>query len=262
MDIIVCVKRVPDTAEIPVTIDADGKGIKEDQLTFDINEADSYALEEALLIKEKLGGSVSLISIGNEDTDEILRMGLAKGADSAIRIWDDSFVRSDGYATAGILSKALQNRQFDLILTGCMATDDGYSQVGPALAELLDIPHASFVTKAEINEKTSIVQRELEGGLLEKLEMSLPALITIQTGINKPRYASMLGIRKAARKEIEFLGLNEIGIEKQEAGEAGSKTRIEKIYIPPVLKRAEILKGTSDEVSAKLAEVLKGKGVL
>ncbi|MGA1841139.1 MAG: electron transfer flavoprotein subunit beta/FixA family protein [bacterium] len=262
MDIIVCIKRVPDTAEIPVTIDADEKGIKEDQLTFDINEADSYALEEALLIKEKFGGSVSVISIGNEDTDEILRMGLAKGADSAIRIWDDNFACSDGYTTARILSKALQNRKFDLILTGCMATDDGYSQVGPALAELLDIPHASFVTKAEINEKTSIVQRELEGGLLEKLEMSLPALITIQTGINKPRYASMLGIRKAARKEIEFLGLNEIGLEKEEVGEAGSKTRIEKIYIPPILKRAEILEGTSDEVSAKLAEVLKGKGVL
>ena len=120
MDIIVCIKRVPDTAEIPVTIDSDGKGIKEDLLTFDINEADSYALEEALLIKEKFGGSVSLISIGNEDTDEILRMGLAKGADSAIRIWDDHFARSDGYTTARILSKALQNRQFDLILTGCI----------------------------------------------------------------------------------------------------------------------------------------------
>jgi electron transfer flavoprotein beta subunit len=262
MNIIVCIKRVPDTAEIPVTIDETRKGIKKEQLTFDINEADSYALEEALLIKEKFGGSVSVISAGNEEAEEILRMGLAKGADTAIRIWDNKFAYSDGYITAKILSKALMNKEFDLILTGCMATDDNYSQVGPTLAELLNIPHATIVTNVEIKENVSIVQRELEGGLLEVLEIKLPVLLTIQTGINKPRYASMLGIRKAAKKEIEILGLKEIGLEEKEVGEAGSRTRIEKMYIPPVTKRAEILEGTSEEIAIKLAELFKGKGVL
>jgi len=262
MDIIVCVKRVPDTAEIPVTIDKNGKGVKEEQFNFDINEADSYALEEALLIKEKLGGAVSVISIGDEETEAILRMGLAKGADTAIRIWDDHFAHSDGYTIARILSEAIKERPFDLILTGCMASDDGYSQVGPTLAELLDIPHATLVTHVDMNDKASIVHRELEGGLLEALEIQLPALLTIQTGINKPRYASMLGIRKAAQKQIEFLDLNAIRLEEKEVGEAGSKTRIEKMYIPPVTKRAEILDGSIEEASTKLAELFKGKGML
>ena len=262
MDIIVCIKRVPDTAEIPVTIDDTEKGIKKGDLNFDINEADSYALEEALLINEKLGGTVSVISVGEEETNDILRMSLAKGADGAIRVWDDLCDRSDGYTIAGILSKALRDRHFDLILTGCIASDDGFSQVGPCLAELLDIPHATFVINVDINEQSSVVQRELEGGLLEMIEMKLPALLTIQTGINKPRYASMLGIRRAAQKQIECLGLNDIGLEAQAVGEAGSKTRIDKLYIPPITKRAEIIEGTTEEVSTKLAELFKGKGVL
>ena len=117
MDIIVCVKRVPDTSEIPVTIYENGKGVKEDQFNYDINEADSYALEEALLIKEKFGGTVSVVSIGDEETDAILRMGLAKGADQAIRIWDDHCAHSDAYTIARVLSQALKNRSFDLLLT-------------------------------------------------------------------------------------------------------------------------------------------------
>ncbi|MGA1868571.1 MAG: electron transfer flavoprotein subunit beta/FixA family protein [bacterium] len=262
MDIIVCIKRVPDTAEIPITINETGKNINEEQLTFDINEADTYALEEALLIKEKSGGSVSVISIGNEETESILRMGLAKGADNAHRFWDEAFAYSDGYTIAYILSQELRKRQFDLILTGCMASDDGLCQVGPTLAELLGVPHATLVTHVMVKENMLEVQRELEGGLFEVLDIKLPALLTIQTGINKPRYASMLGIRKAAKKGIELLGLREIGLQEADVGESGSKVKIEKIYIPPILKRAEMLEGTSDEVSTKVAEILKGKGIM
>lgn len=262
MDIIVCIKRVPDTAEIPVAIDETEKGIKKGDLNFDINETDSYALEEAILIKEKLGGTVSVISVGDEETNDILRMGLAKGADTAIRIWDDHCDHSDGHAIARILSQALRTRSFDLILTGCMAADNGFCQVGPTLAELLDIPHATFITRVDIKEHSAVVQRELEGGVLEVLDMGLPALLTIQTGINKPRYASMLGIRKAAQKQIEDLGLNDIGLDGKDMGKEGSKTRIERLYIPPVVKRAEIIQGSAEEVSMKLAELFKGKGVL
>jgi len=262
MDIIVCIKRVPDTAEAAVIIDETEKGIKEERLTFDINEADNYALEEALLLKEKVGGSVTLISVGKKEAEEALRMGLAKGADTAIRLWDDKFIYSDAYAIAKILATAIKERKFDLILTGCMATDDGYSQVGPTLAELLGIPHATLVTGVEIKEKRVKVERELEGGLLEVLDIELPALFAVQTGINEPRYASIIGIKKAAQKEIEVMGLEGLGLKDEDVGEQGSKAKLEKLFIPMVEKRAEILEGTPDEVSVKLAELLKEKGLV
>lgn len=262
MDIIVCIKRVPDTAELSVVIDESGKKIKEDKLTFDINEADSYALEEAILLKEKTGGTVTVMSIGNQETDSVLRMGLAKGADKAIRIWDDTIHGSDAHGIALILAKAIQKNEYNLVLTGCMAQDDGYTQVGPAVAELLGIPHAAMVTRVEVKETMLNVHRELEGGLSESIEVQIPALLTIQTGINEPRYASMIGIRKAAKKPIEVLTLADLDISSEKVGETGSNVSIDSIYIPPVTKRAEILEGSPDEVSAKLVSVLKGKGVV
>ncbi|MFC1504745.1 electron transfer flavoprotein subunit beta/FixA family protein [Spirochaetota bacterium] len=262
MDIIVCIKRVPNTAEVPIEIAGDSKSIKLDKLTFDINEPDNYALEEALLLKEKQGGAVTLICIGDKESEEVLRMGLAKGADAAVRIWDDSIAFSDPFVTASILSKAAGTIKYDLIMTGCMAFDDGYAQVGPMLSQILAIPHAAIVTKVEISEKSVKVQRELEGGMYESLDMTLPALFSIQTGINEPRYASMVGIRKAAQKEIKVMGLSDIGLGADAVGEAGSKVKLGKLFIPPVDKKAEILEGSAEETSAKLAEVLKGKGVL
>lgn len=262
MDIIVCIKRVPDTAELSVVIDESGKKLKEEKLTFDINEPDSYALEEAILMKEKTGGTVTLVSIGNEETDSVLRMGLAKGADKAVRIWDDCIDGSDAHGIAFILAKAIEKNNYNLVLTGCMAQDDGYTQVGPAIAELIGIPHAAIVTKVEVKENMLHVHRELEGGLTEAIEVQIPALLTIQTGINVPRYASMIGIRKAAKKPIEVLTLADLDIKGEEVGENGSKVYIDKIYIPPVTKKAEILEGSPEEVSAKLVNVLKGKGVV
>ncbi|HID93619.1 MAG TPA: electron transfer flavoprotein beta subunit/FixA family protein [bacterium (Candidatus Stahlbacteria)] len=262
MDIIVCIKRVPDTAEAAVIIDETEKGIKEERLSFDINESDNYALEEALLIKEKVGGSVTLVSVGKKEAEEVLRMGLAKGADTAIRLWDDKFMYSDAYATAKILATAIKDRKFDLILTGCIATDDGYSQVGPTLAELLGIPHATLVTHVEIKDNKVKVERELEGGLLEVVEIELPALFAIQTGINEPRYASIIGIKRAAQKEIQVMSLEELGLKDEDVGEYGSKIRLKKLFIPMVEKRAEILEGTPEEVSVKLTEILKGRGLV
>lgn len=256
MDIIVCIKRVPETSESEIKVDPSGKDIVKDRLPFDTNEADNYALEEAILLKEKFGGSVTLISVGPPECEHTLRMGLAKGADNAIRVTDEQFKELDGFATAQILHSVIKNLHFDLILTGCISTDDGYSQVGPAVAELLGIPHATLVTNIEIKEGVTRVQRELEGGLLEVLEIKLPALITIQTGINKPRYASLIAIRRAAAKEIKVLTSKDIGIKPE------LNTKIDALFPPPVGKRAEIIKGSLDEVTTKLSEILKKKGVI
>jgi len=262
MDIIVCVKHVPETAEADVRIDSTGKGIEKTGLVFDINEWDDYAVEEAVRIKEKLGGTVTVITVGSEDADSTLRKCLARGADKAIRVTDPKLEGSDGYAIAKVLSKVIKDLPHDLILTGAQAGDDGYAVVGPALAQLLGIPHATLVKKIEFKNGTAVVNRELEGGLEEIVEVKLPAVLTIQTGINEPRYVSIMGIRKAMKKEIKVLSLADIGLSENEVGEAGSWIRIEKMYIPPVEKQAEFVKGSPEEVAAKIAELLKARGLV
>lgn len=253
MDIAVCIKRVPETAEAAVNIDSSEKRIVEDQLVFDINEADNYALEEALLLREKEEGEITLFTVGPEKSDEVMKMGLAKGATRGVRITPENLDSIDSYTIAKLLAEQIKEGKFDIILTGCISSDAGNSQVGVTLAELLGIPHASLVIKMELEDGNAIVQRELEGGLLEELKIKLPAVFTIQTGINEPRYASILGIKRAAQKEIKVV--------EHITGE-GMKTEIVKMYYPPAGKMAEILEGGPDEVSGKLCEVLKGKGLL
>lgn len=264
MDTVVCVKHVPETAEADLVIRSDGRGIEEKNLTFDINEADNYALEEALLWKEKYGGSITVITVGPEDANMTVRMCIAKGADQAIRLDDPKFAGSDSYAIAKILHAALKDMKFDAVLTGIQASDDGHGQVGPILAQMLGLPHAACVIRTEIVEegRRARVHRELEGGLHEVVEIELPAVFTIQTGINEPRYASILGIRKAAKKEIELAGMEALGLKEDEVGEAGSKTRLEKLFLPPMGERAQILTGTPQETSAQLIGLLKDRGVI
>jgi len=265
MDIIVCVKHVPDTAEAELTIDETGKDIRKTGLVFDINEWDNYAVEEALLLKEKYGGKITAITIGPKEAEETLRKCIAKGVDEAIRLTDDLFKGSDGYATARILCSAIKslNLKYDLILTGAQAGDDGYAQVGVTLAELLGVQHVSLVKKiAEVKDDALKVHRELEGGLEEVVEVKKPVVLTIQTGINEPRYVSIAGVRKAAKKEIKVLGAADIGLKAEDVGEAGSPTVLEKLFIPPVTKQAEILTGDVSEVSKKLVSILKEKGLI
>lgn len=257
MDIIVCVKRVPQTAEAEVKVDSSKKDIIKDRLTFDMNESDTYALEEAILLKEKYGGTLTVVSLGPVETEDTLRIALAKGADHAIRIKAEDFGELDGYKTAQILKELIEDVKYDLIFTGCMATDDAYSQVGVTLAELLGIPHATMVTKIEVVDNKAYVHRELEGGLLEHLEIVLPALCTIQTGINDPRYASLIAIRRAAKKEIKALGKSEIPSEN-----ITLNSILEELFTPPVGKRAEILTGSMDEISTKLSGIMKEKGLI
>ena len=262
MNIIVCVKRVPDTAEADISIDKSGKDIDKSGLAFDLNEWDSYAIEEAILLKEKLGGTVTVLSVGGEESNESLRKCLAMGADDAIRLSDPAFNGSDGYATAKILAEAIRKIPYDLILTGTQAEDDGYGQVGVAMAELLGVPHASLVNRIEVQEKKVKAHRELEGGLEEVIEIDLPALLTIQTGINEPRYVSIMGIRKVAKKEIKVLGASDLNLKPEEVGLTGSDTRLEKVFLPPMGEGAEILEGKPEEVALKVFDILKDKGGL
>ncbi|OGD45435.1 hypothetical protein A3K79_00145 [Candidatus Bathyarchaeota archaeon RBG_13_46_16b] len=262
MDVIVCVKHVPETAEAELRIDASGKAVEKTGLVYDINEWDDYALEEAVRIREKQGGSVTAITIGPDDSDSTLRKCLARGADKAIRLADPKFEGSDGYAIAKILHSIIKTMQYDLVLTGMQAGDDGSAMVGPILAQLLGIPHATMVKKLELGTGTAKANRELEGGLEEQVEVKLPALFSVQTGINEPRYVSIMGIRKAMQKEIKIMSLADTGLSENDVGLAGSWLKIEKLYVPPVEKQAEFLKGTPDEMATKIAEILKAKGLI
>jgi len=262
LDVVVCVKHVPETAEAELKIDSTGKNIDKAGLVYDINEWDDYALEEAVRIKEKQGGAVTAITIGAEDSDSTLRKCLARGADKAIRLTDPKFEGSDGYAIAKILHSVIKTLHYDLILTGMQAGDDGNAAVGPILAQLLNIPHATMVKKLELTTGAAKVNRELEGGLEEQLEVKMPALFSIQTGINEPRYVSIMGIRKAMQKEIKIMTLADTGLIEADVGPQGSWLTIDKLYVPPVEKQAEFLKGTPDEIAQKISEILKAKGLI
>jgi len=262
MDIIVCVKHVPETAEADIKIDGTGKAVEKSGLVFDINEWDDYALEEAVRLKEKFGGTVTAITIGSEDAENTLRKCLARGADKAIRISDPKFEGSDGYAIAKILSKVVKDIPFSLILTGAQAGDDGYAVVGPMLAAFLGVPHATMVKKVEVKDDAVRLNRELEGGIEEIVEVKLPAIFAIQTGINEPRYVSIMGTRKAMQKEVKVLRLADVGLSENEVGELGSWIKTEKMYVPPLEKQAEFLKGSPEEIASKIAEILKARGLM
>ncbi|MBS7644306.1 MAG: electron transfer flavoprotein subunit beta/FixA family protein [Candidatus Bathyarchaeia archaeon] len=262
MDIIVCVKHVPETAEAELKISANGKTIEKTGLVFNINEWDNYAVEEAVRIKEKFGGTVTVITVGTEDSDYTIRRCLAHGADNAIRLTDPRFEGSDGYAIAKILYSIIRNLHYDLILTGSQAGDDGYSMVGPTIAEMLNIPHVVLVKKIELEAGIARVHRELEGGFEEVVEVKLPALLAVQTGINEPRYVSITSIRRAMQKEIKVMSLADTGLSENEVGEAGSWLKIEKLHAPPVEKQIEFLKGNSEEVAAKIIKILRSRGLI
>jgi len=262
LDIVVCVKHVPDTAEAELKIDSTGKAIEKTGLVYDINEWDDYALEEAVRIKEKQGGTVTAITIGAEDSDSTLRKCLARGADKAIRLTDAKFAGSDSYALARILQTTINTLHYDLILSGVQSGDGGNAATGPILAELLGIPHVTMVKKLELGAGTAKVNRELEGGLEEQLEIKLPALIAVQTGINEPRYVSIMGIRKAMQKEIKLMTLADTGLSESDVGPAGSWLAVDRLYVPPVEKQAEFLKGSPDEVAAKVTDLLKSRGLV
>ena len=215
MKILVCVKQVPDTAAL-IRVTPDGTGIATAGLPLVLNPYDEFALEEALRIRERQGGGeVTVVSMGPESAKEVLRTALALGADRAILLSDPAFEGSDSYATAFLLARAIRREPiaFDLILCGKEAVDDGAAAVGPAVAELLDLPHVSVITKLEISSdgKGATAHRQVEGAC-EVVEVSLPAVVTAQKGLNEPRYPTVKGIMGAKKKEMTILTASDLGV--------------------------------------------------
>lgn len=255
MEIVVCVKHVPKTTEEELSINKEGTDIEKEDLVFDINEPDHYAVEEAIRLKENFGGKVTVVTVGNEQSAETLRKALGMGADSAVLILDEQLPEYDCFITAHLLSLVIKSLPYDLILTGVQSDDDSSSQVGVSLAEILGIPHATVVNHLKIMEKKAEVQRELEGNINEFLEIDLPALFAIQTGINEPRYVSIMGIKKASEKEIKKIFSKDL----LDKAPISPKTSVKRMYIPEVISKAVIFKGTPEETSVQLANLIKEK---
>ena len=262
MEILVCVKRVPDTSENEIELNSAGNEINCDDLVFSINEPDNFAVEEALQIVTRVGGSVTVATVGGEDDEEVLRREMAMGANRGVLITDEAFSGSDGRGIATILKAFVQKGQYDLILTGVQA-DDGGAQIGGMLAALLDYPFASLVNSIEVLEARKLkISREIEGGNKEVSEIDLPCVLSIQTGINEPRYVGMRGIRQVASVPIPTFSAAELGIDADAVGEAAAKVKRVDYFVPALGKGAEILHGSREENVAKVLELVAAKGGL
>lgn len=261
MEILVCVKRVPDPSENEITLDTQGSDIARDELVYSINEPDNYAVEEALQIRDRVGGTVTVVTVGSEDDEEVLRRELAMGANRAVLLSDASFAESDGRGIATILKSFVEKEKFDLILTGVQA-DDGAAQVGGMLAAMLDLPFASLVTSIEVAGQKLNVSREIEGGNKEVNEIDLPCVLSIQTGINEPRYVGMRGIRQVASVPIATLGTRELALKDDSHGKKAAKVVRIDYFVPVQGQCAEILAGTREENADRVVELIAAKGGL
>jgi electron transfer flavoprotein beta subunit len=262
MDILVCVKRVPDTSENEIELNGAGNDINRDDLVYSVNEWDNYAVEEALQIAAKCGGTVSVVTVGSDEDEEVLRREMAMGASHGMLLSDDAFGGSDGRSIATILKAFVQKNHYDLILTGVQA-DDGAAQIGGMLAALLDYPFASLVNAIEVLDGGKLkVSREIEGGSKEVSEIDLPCVLSIQTGINEPRYVGMRGIRQVASIPIPTLGLAELGIDPARVGKAGAKVQRTDYFIPAAGTGAQMLQGKQEEIIDQLIDLVVAKGGL
>jgi len=261
VEILVCVRRVPDTSENEIQLNRAGNDIERDDLVYSVNEADNYAVEEALQIVAKAGGNVTVVTVGSDEDEEVLRREMAMGANQGVLLSDEAFEGSDGRGIAAILKAFVQKGKYDLILTGIQA-EDGGAQVGGMLAAMLDYPFASLVNSIAVVDGKLKVSREIEGGNREMNEIDLPCVLSIQTGINEPRYVGMRGIRQVASVEIPTYGASDLGVEIAAVGETGAKVKRLDYFVPALGKGAEILQGSREEVIDKLIELMKAKGGL
>jgi electron transfer flavoprotein beta subunit len=250
MKIIVAIKQVP-MRDSPLHPDASGKWIDEADLSFEINEPDAYALEEALQLKEKHGGEVVVLCAGPERAAQTIREALAKGADRAIHIETDTLASLDTLGVAKLLAAAVTPEKPDLILTGLQSDDLGAGQTGVVMAELLGVPHSTIIMQVEVRDAGIRVKRELENGWFQHIEMPMPAVLAMQSGSNKLRYATLMGIKKAKSKEIRRVTPAELG------GAAAAVAAIEKIYPPRKSKQSQIFEGDAKTAAAQLVEKLK-----
>jgi electron transfer flavoprotein beta subunit len=259
MNIMVCVKRVPLTQDVDLKIDSSGRRIDKSRLAYVINEWDSYAAEEGVLLKEQLGATLTVVTIGSKEDEEVLRKVLAMGADRAIRI-DPGDRILDGAVISKILAQIAKHNQIELVLTGVQADDFNEGLVGSMIAGRLGVAHAAVVNGlVMLPDGSADVRVELEGGIDEIFNLQLPAVLTIQSGINQPRYVSIMAVRKAANKEMAVIRLEDL---KLSEADLTPHTVIERIYRPPETGGAEIIKGNPGEVADILFKILKEKGAL
>ena len=257
MNIIVCLKQVPDT-ETQIKVGSDGKSIVTDDIKWVMNPYDEYGVEEALRIKEKFGGEVTVVGLGPKRVTESIRTALAMGADKGILVSDEALEGSDSLAVAKGLAAVIKELDYDLIFSGQRGVDDDMGVVGANIAELLDIPQLSVIDKVEVAEdgKSVKVNRPIEGSILV-IESPLPALITAQKGLNEPRYASLPGIMKAKKKPFDEKTLSDLGLDAAEFGEGARKVKILEIKPPPAREAGKIVEGeTPQEKAAGLAKLL------
>jgi electron transfer flavoprotein beta subunit len=261
VEILVCARRVPDTSENEIQLNSAGNDIERDELVYSINEPDNYAVEEALQIVARVGGNVTVATVGSEDDEEILRREMAMGANHGILITDDAFSGSDGRGIAAILKAFVQKGKYDLILTGVQA-EDGGAQVGGMLAAMLDYPFASLVNSIEVLDGKLKISREIAGGEKEISEIDMPCVLSIQTGINEPRYVGMRGIRAVASLPVPTFGAEDLGLDAATVGAAGARVKRVNYFVPALGKTAEMLTGSREENVEKVLELVAAKGGL
>jgi electron transfer flavoprotein beta subunit len=259
MNIMVCMKQVPDTA-IAIKLDAEQKSIDRSEITYVVNPFDEYAIEAGLQLKEKYGGEVTLVTMGPDRADEALRTGLAMGADKGVHISDPALEGSDTLVTAKVLAAAIKGLPYDIVLCGKVATDDNSGQVGPALAELLGIPHISGATTLEVDDdaKKATATREVEGGFT-RMEVPIPAVITAEKDLNAPRYPSLPGIMKAKTKPVDKKDVASLGMDPSSVGLAGSKIQPMGMSLPPEREAGRIIEGEAEGAAKELARLLRAE---
>lgn len=256
MKIVVLMKQVPneDTA---IKVDSSNKSIIEDNVTFITNEPDTYGLEQALLMKEQEESidEVVVCSMGSASCQQTIKDALAKGADRGIFINNPDQSNQDPLSRAKVIAKVLESEKFDIVLSGLQSDDDGYAQLGVLLAELLNMSHASIVMGTEFTDMETVkVKRELENGWFQWSELKLPISLTIQSGLNQPRYASLKGIMGVKKKTIDTFEISELGLSNLD-----SKTELVKLFTPVKTKTTEYIDGTTDEVVEKLVNIMKNE---
>ena len=254
MKICVLIKQVPDK-DSPLTIADDHISLADNNITWVSNESDNYALEEALLLKESHGAEVVACTLGKESSRQVLKDAMAKGADRGIFLSDSKFDSLDLLSIAKVFSSALKDENFDLIMSGLQSDDQGNSQLGILIAELMNMSHASLVMGTEIEDDNTIrVKRELESGWFQWTTLSLPASISIQSGINTPRYATLKGIMMVKNKITDQLKAQDISVQ-----DLSSNISIEKLYVPVKSKETVFIDGSPDEIAGKLVDIFKNE---
>ena len=255
MKIAVCIKQVV-TREWQLRVNDQKTWIRDQDASFELNEPDAYALEEALRLKEKHGGEVIVCSAGPARATQVIREALARGADRAVHVESDALATADANVIAEALAGALTEEGVDLVLTGLQSDDFGFAQTGVILAEMLGLAHSTIIMEIQVTGQMMRVKRELEAGWFQWIDMPLPALLTIQSGINKPRYATLKGIMAAKSKRIQKLSAADLGLTP---AELAPRQKILKVYLPVKKVKTEFLQGSAKEIAAKLVDKLRNE---